>query len=517
MDGEAEIWLEPDRIMELVLESLGDLIDYELAVVLGFSDGDRLRLRVRKARGTLAKEKLSRFELSLRDRPDLAAIIESGGARLLDTGPGRADTYAEVLDLPEGHSCVAAPLRIDGTTVGLLTLDHTSCGVFTAEIVRFLGTIGSLIALALHQADMAAGLRRRNAELTTERNRLIESRANVFESLVGRSPAWIRVIDSIRLVSATEAPVLLLGETGTGKEEAAKALHRLSPRSSGPFITLNCTSIPPGLAESELFGHERGSFTGAHALRRGRFELANGGTLLLDEIGDLPLEIQPKLLRILQEGCFERMGGEAGIRVDVRIVAATHVDLGLAVEKGRFREDLYYRLAVFPIKLPPLRERGQDTILIAEHLLAMLRSHRGWEELHFSAEALACLVARSWPGNVRELGNVVERAAILARGGEIGLEEIGAGDWARCQGRGGISCGDGATQTGQVGMPPGTAADLEGAGSLEAIQREHIRRILVRTRGKLYGSGGAAALLGLRPSTLQSRMKRLGLSRKDFC
>jgi len=504
----AGIWLEPERTMELVLESLGELVDYELAVVLGFIEGDERHLRVRKAMGSLATERLARFELSLNARPDLEAIMESGRPRILDTGPGHPDTYVEILDLPQGHSCLASPLMADGVAVGLLTLDHSDCGVFTPEIVRFLGSIGNLIGIALHQADAAALLRRRNADLASERNRLIENRADVFESLVGNSATWMRVLDSIRLVSATEAPVLLLGETGTGKEEAARAIHRLSPRAAGPLVTLNCTSIPSGLAESELFGHERGSFTGAQALRRGRFEMASGGTLFLDEIGDLPSEIQPKLLRVLQESRFERVGGESAINVDVRIIAATHVDLGRAVEDGRFREDLYYRLAVFPLRLPPLRERGQDIILVAEHLLAKLRGRPGWEGLHFTAEALARLAAQSWAGNVRELGNVVERAAILSRGGSIGADEIATRDGA------GASSAGPDPREGEKARDIGLEGKSGSLASLSELQRSHILKALRRSGGKIYGPGGAAALLGIKPSTLQSRMKKLGLDRK---
>jgi transcriptional regulator with GAF, ATPase, and Fis domain len=264
---------------------------------------------------------------------------------------------------------------------------------------------------------------------------------------------------------------------------------------------VNCSALPASLAESELFGHEKGSFTGAQALRRGRFELADGGTLFLDEIGELPPEIQPKLLRALQEGRFERVGGERSVEVRVRVVAATHVDLQRAVEERRFREDLYYRLAVFPIRLPPLRERGRDVLLLAEHFASKLRARSGWEGLAFEAEALEELAERNWPGNVRELRNTVERAAILARGGLIERRHLAAS---------GVSAG------GRPDAESAPAAAGSGPGTLEEALRVRITQALTASAGRIYGRGGAAELLGLKPSTLQSKMKKLGIERGSF-
>ncbi|MBL8966175.1 MAG: sigma 54-interacting transcriptional regulator [Spirochaetaceae bacterium] len=518
---EGRLSLSPDRTLEIVLESIAELVDYELAVVLDIASPGRLE--VRRARGPLASERLANFSISLARRPDLAAVLEGGVPRLFDRDDGSVDTYAEILELPEGHSCLAAPLLLEGRAVGLLTLDHRRCGVFSPGIVRFIGAISALVAVALAQSAESAGLRAEAARLAAERNRLLERDADAFRRLLGDSPAWTAVLDSIRLVAATEASVLLLGETGTGKEEAARAIHRLSPRAEGPFVALNCSALPPGLAESELFGHERGSFTGAQAQRRGRFELASGGTLFLDEAGDLPLELQPKLLRALQEGSFERVGGERPVRVDVRVVAATHVDLAAAVREGRFREDLYYRLAVFPISLPPLRERGEDVALLAERFLGELRSRPGWEDLRLSRGALEALRARPWPGNVRELKNAVERAAILARGGLIEAEELAA-DGAGPSGPGPLPAGRPLADSladslagSRAGGPrprPRDGATLDSA--LAAAERAEIESALERSRGRLYGSGGAAELLGIKPSTLQGRMKRLGVERSRF-
>jgi len=505
-----EPWLAPEGTMDIVLESLRQLIDYELAVILSFEGKDTLRVRTMK--GPLATRRLADFSISLLERRDLALLLAAGEPRLLATERGFVDTYAEILDLPEGHSCLAAPLTVEGTPIGLLTFDHRTCGVFSEQILRFIGVISRLIAVALAQSEASRNLRDRNRLLLEERNRLLSRDAEAFRDLAGTSPVWMEALDAIKLVAATESPVLLLGETGTGKEEAARAIHTLSARAAGPFVAVNCSALPASLAESELFGHEKGSFTGAQALRKGRFELSHGGTLFLDEIGDLPLEIQPKILRALQEGRFERVGGESSVSVDVRIVAATHVDLGAAVEAGTFREDLFYRVAVFPIRMPPLRERGQDSILIAELFAARLRTRPGWQGLAFSAEALDLIARRDWPGNVRELRNAVERAAILAKGGVVGTPELSAGDWA--QGRAG----------GASGHPgPGTCADpgpgqesTFGTSTLRDAEHAHIRAALARARGRIYGPDGAAAALGLPPSTLQSRVKKLGLDPKEY-
>jgi transcriptional regulator with GAF, ATPase, and Fis domain len=492
--------LSPERTLDIVLRSIGELVDYELAVVLGYDGQDSLE--VRTAMGPLSTPRLSSYSISLAARPDLALLLNADCPKLFAEDEEHLDTYAEVLDLPNGHSCLAAPLSVDGRPIGLLTLDHRSCGIFSKEIVRFIGAISKLVAAALMQAESARSLRDRAASLAAERNRLLALDSDAFRSLVGSSPAWTAVLDSIRLVAATDAPVLLLGETGTGKEEAARALHRLSARARSPFVALNCSALPVSLAESELFGHERGSFTGAQGLRRGRFELASGGTLFLDEIGELPLEIQPKLLRALQEGRFERVGGERPVDVDVRVVTATHVDLAKAVLDGRFREDLYYRLAVFPISLPPLRERGDDVLALAEHFASLLRSRAGWEDLGFDASALGALRSRSWPGNARELRNAVERAAIVARGGTIRAADLAAGEAA------------GGAPVPLAALEAGAASRV--VGSLDDALRERIAAALAATAGRLYGEDGAAALLGLKPSTLQSKMKKLGIDRAAF-
>ncbi len=544
-----EALLAPEGTMEIVLDSLRELVDYELAVVLSYGRDESLT--VRTAKGPLASTRLAGYRLSLRRRRDLARLLADGKPRLLHTDAGDVDTYEEILDLPEGHSCLASPLVAGGATIGLLTLDHRSCGVFSGQILGFIGVISRLIAVALAQSEASRSLRERNTLLVAERNRLLERDAEAFRDLAGSSPAWMEALDSVKLVAGTESPVLLLGETGTGKEEAARAVHRLSPRAPGPFVALNCSALPASLAESELFGHEKGSFTGAQALRRGRFELADGGTLFLDEIGDLPPEIQPKLLRAIQEGRFERVGGERPVTVDVRIIAATHVDLGEAVANGRFREDLFYRIAVFPVRLPPLRERGEDALVLADLFTARLRGRPGWEGLSLDAGAMQLISRRPWPGNVRELRNAIERAAILARGRTIGAAELCAGDWTRgpaspCPAAGCCADAPGETPTpvsatarmsasaratARTAVPgtgsrrthgpgsPGTAGAIGAASpgiTLAEARRRHIEDALARSRGKIYGRDGAAAALGLAPSTLQSAMKKLGILRERY-
>lgn len=505
--------LDPELTLELVLEALGELIDFELAVVLGLEGAELLR--VRKTAGPLAGPGLKDFTIALRDRSDLARILEKGEPRLFSETEAHVDTYEGLLDLPHGHSCLVAPLSCGEKRIGLLTLDHRSCGKFTPGLVRFIATLSRLISISMVQSDAASELEHANADLVRERNALLTPGFEPLTGLVGSSPAWIRSIEAIRMVAGTELPVLILGETGTGKELASRSVHRLSARADQPFVAVNCSALAPSLAESELFGHEKGSFTGASTARKGRFELADGGTLFLDEIGDLPLELQPKLLRIIQEGSFERVGSERTIRVNVRIIAATHVDLAEAARRGRFREDLYYRLNVFPVHLPALRERPGDILLLAENFLADIRTRPGFTRTALSAGAARALEERSWPGNVRELRNALERAAILARGNLIHSAHV---TLAPAPDRGSQDSSDRQPSSLKTGLPDGTAEarfDTVAGPTLAEAQRSAIRKALNQSRGKIYGPGGAALLLGLKPSTLQSRMKKLGMGTRN--
>ncbi len=301
------------------------------------------------------------------------------------------------------------------------------------------------------------------------------------------------MLENTRLVAPTDTSVLITGETGTGKELIARAIHSASTRREKPLIKVNCAALPTGLVESELFGHEKGAFTGAINRRIGRFELAAGGTIFLDEIGEIPLDVQTKLLRILQEREFERLGGAQTIKADVRIIAATNRDLLKAVREKTFREDLYYRLSVFPLQIPPLRDRKDDIPPLADFLVNKFAARVGKRIDGVDQDTMPRLLAYSWPGNVRELENVVERAVILASGSKL---KIGADVLSEKT--------ELPTHQDQAGQRPAT---------LEATEREHILAVLRQTRWIVGGSRGAAKILALHPNTLRSRMKKLGIDR----
>jgi len=298
--------------------------------------------------------------------------------------------------------------------------------------------------------------------------------------------------------------VLILGETGTGKELVASAIHRASGRREKPLVRLNCAAIPANLVESELFGHEKGAFTGASERRDGRFALADGGTIFLDEVGELSLELQVKLLRVLQEGEFEPVGSSRTRRVDVRVLSATNRDLHTMMKDGRFREDLYYRLSVFPILLPPLRKRGNDVLLLAEHFAERFARKLGRPAPPLTDDCKRRLLAYDWPGNVRELANVIERAVITARDGRLNLERS-LPEPACASVPGGGAKAEPASGT--------EAPRIRTVQEIEELERSNLRRALEATRWKISGAGGAAELLGMKPSTLASRMKALGIQR----
>jgi formate hydrogenlyase transcriptional activator len=307
-----------------------------------------------------------------------------------------------------------------------------------------------------------------------------------FEEIIGRSAAMKRVIGQAEVVAPTDATVLILGETGTGKELIARALHRLSHRKNNPFITLNCAAIPTGLLESELFGYERGAFTGALSQKIGRFEMAHRGTLFLDEVGDIPLELQPKLLRALQEKSFERLGGTKTIPIDVRLVAATNRNLTQMMGDKLFRSDLYYRLKVFPIILPPLRDRSEDIPELVRHFTRKYAAKMGRTIEKIPSEAMRALVSWPWPGNVRELENFIERSVILSRG--PGLRA-------------------------PLGELRAAAIETTGGSTLEDMEREYIRRVFREVGGVI---SDAATRLGVPRTTLNAMMKKLGISRSDL-
>jgi transcriptional regulator with GAF, ATPase, and Fis domain len=326
------------------------------------------------------------------------------------------------------------------------------------------------------------------------------NRQDVTDAVVGATAGLRNVMERVEQVAHTDTPVLIYGETGAGKEVVARAVHSRSRRATGPVVRVNCGAIPAGLVDSELFGHERGSFTGAVSTRQGWFERADGGTLFLDEIGELPLEAQVRLLRILQDGTFERVGGSRTLSVDVRIVAATHRDLQEMAAQGTFRQDLWYRIGTFPIVLPPLRERPEDIPLLAAHFAARAGARLGAGPLMLTRTDTELLQGYSWPGNVRELAAVIERAAILGGGRELRIDAA-------------LGIGTAAVSSKATRAP--RSSSLQGA-KLDAAMRDHVERALEAAGGRIEGRGGAASRLGVNPHTLRARMRKLGIDWRAF-
>jgi formate hydrogenlyase transcriptional activator len=318
------------------------------------------------------------------------------------------------------------------------------------------------------------------------------SSEDCFEGIVGKSPALRRVLEHVAIVAPTDSTVLLHGETGTGKELVARAIHNLSSRRDRPYVRMNCAAIPSGLLESELFGHERGAFTGALMQRKGRFELADRGTLFLDEIGDISLELQPKLLRAVQEQEFERLGSAATIQVNVRMIAATHRDLRAMIQEEKFREDLFYRFNVFPIEIPPLRERREDIPLLVNYFVSKLSQRMRKQITSVSRQTMDVLTNHSWRGNVRELANFIERAVIVTRGEEL---EVPAAMLPT------------ASDTVVAVSSPSTFRQAESSVIIDALRA---------AAGRIAGRGGAAERLGLKRTTLQNKIRRLGITKVQY-
>lgn len=387
------------------------------------------------------------------------------------------------------RSYVAAPLVGRQAAFGSLNIGCNTPARYSEEDAQFFADFAKQVALAVENMLAYEEIVRLKASLEGENVYLKEelrSQHN-FEEIVGQSAAIRKVLTAVETVAATNAGVLILGETGTGKELIARAVHNLSGRKDHALIKVNCAAIPTGLVESELFGHERGAFTGALAQKIGRFERADKGTIFLDEIGELPLDLQAKLLRVLQEGEFERVGGSRTITVDARVIAATNRDLEAAVAAGRFREDLYYRLNVFPIELPSLRERREDIPLLAHYFVRKHAKRIGKKFNAVPRNFMDTLKSYPWPGNIRELENVIERAIISSREPRLALTDAFAQRSA--------------------------APHKHSFSTLNDIERQHIAETLKLTNGRVSGDHGAAKILGLKPTTLESRMKKLGMTR----
>jgi len=386
--------------------------------------------------------------------------------------------------------CVV-PLVSHDRALGILGVGSLQENAFTEDDADLLNQIGKQVAIAVDNALAFRQIDELKNQLKEEKLYLeeeIRTEYN-FEEIIGNSPVLMRVLQDVETVAATDSTVLVYGETGTGKELIAHAIHNLSPRRERTLVKVNCAAIPTGLLESEFFGHERGAFTGAIDRRVGRFELADKGTIFLDEVEDIPLELQSKLLRVLQEQEFERLGSSRTQRVDVRIIAATNTDLEELVAEKKFRSDLYYRLNVFPITVPPLRDRPEDIPLLVHFFANRFAQQMKKRIESVPKETMAALTSYTWPGNIRELQNLVERGVILSRGStlEIPLTEL------RRQSR--------------------STSQANSSTTLEAVERDHILRVLSETRWVIGGPGGAAARLGMNRTTLNHRMRKLGISR----
>ncbi len=389
------------------------------------------------------------------------------------------------------QSLCCIPLTTRKGELGTLNLASKEENAFAPPDVGFLEQVAAQVAVALDNARSYREIAQLTDKLANEKLYLeeeIRSELN-FEEIVGESPALKRVLAQARTVAPSDATVLILGDTGTGKELIARAIHRMSSRKDRVFVKLNCAAIPTGLLESELFGHEKGAFTGAISQKVGRLELADKGSLFLDEVGDIPQELQPKLLRVLQDQEFERLGGTRTIRVDIRLIAATNRDLAHAVAEKEFRSDLYYRLNVFPIRMPALSERKSDIPALIRHFVQKFSRRMNKQIEIIPSATMSALVNWEWPGNVRELENLMERSVILSEGRVLNtpLAELRSG-----------------------------AESLDSDGTLESLERQYIIRVLRDTSGVIAGPRGAAVRLGMKRTTLQSRILKMGISRQEY-
>jgi len=402
-----------------------------------------------------------------------------------------ADVHSKkFIDAGVKSSCIV-PLISHNRSLGILGVSSLNENAFTEADAELMGQVAKQIAIAVENALAFREIDQLKKKLEEEKFYLeeeIRTEYN-FEEIIGSSSALKRVLQEVETVAATDSTVLIFGETGTGKELIARAIHNLSPRRERTLVKVNCGAIPTGLLESEMFGHEKGAFTGAIERRVGRFELANHGTIFLDEVEDIPLELQPKLLRVLQEQEFERLGSSRTTKVDVRVVAATNTDLTEMVAEKKFRSDLFYRFNVFPITLPPLRERPEDIPLLVNFFASKFAQKMKKQIETVPSDSMAALVSYSWPGNIRELQNLIERAVILSRGSVLDIP------------------------LGELKQSSRNANGKSGGASLEAVEREHILKVLGEANWVVGGPTGAAARLGLNRTTLNNRMRKLGITR----
>ena len=503
------------------LAALLDLIANEATQLMG-ADRASLFLLDRKGGELWSKVVLGSEEIRFDARLGIAGAVALTGETINVEDAYQDPRFYKEIDLLSGYrtqSLLAVPLRTNnGEIIGTFeVLNKETRGAFSKADEEILKALAAQAAISLENARLYEKMQqeigqRRDAEQALKRtadelqaalaeveqlkNRLqienvylqeeIKTEHN-FEEIIGRSAALKKVLRGAEQVASSDATVLISGETGTGKELVARALHNLSQRKDTPLVKVNCGAIPANLVESELFGHEKGAFTGALQRRIGRFEMADGGTIFLDEVGELPLDTQVKLLRVLQDGEFERVGSSKPVKVDVRVIAATNRNLSAAIKEGAFRQDLFYRLNVFPLDMPPLRERKTDIPLLANFFMNKFGKKMGKDIKGVSKATLERMESYSWPGNVRELQNVIERPVVTASSSTIEIDDS------------------------ILGADSTSHADVE---ALQQVERAHIIRVLKQTKWVVHGQAGAAAILRINPSTLRFRMEKLGIKRQ---
>ncbi len=489
---------DPSSIDELLrrgLDWLAGIAPYDLACVLEL-EGDALR--VRAARGRLASDRVRAHRLALSEYPAVREALETRRGRAFtedDHAHGDGDPFDGVLDLAPGHSCMVVPLAAGSELVGALTLDREECRAFPKATVDLVEIYARVLALALRLADDKRALAELGAQ-QHERAQLLEERVVGREEhgvlVSSASPLARELATRARQVAATSTPVLILGETGTGKERLAHAIHRWSPRRERPFVVVNCAAIPEALIESELFGHTRGAFTGATRDRSGLFRTAHGGTLLLDEIGEMPLKMQPAMLRTLQEKTVRPVGSAKEEPVDVRVIAATNRDLEQMVKDQTFREDLFYRLHVIEVRIPPLRERSEDIPALIDHFLGIFSARHKRERKSVEKDAQRHLCDYHWPGNVRQLEHVLLNAWLMGEGRELG--------WA-----------DFTLPDSQGGGPPKSDHRSRTHKNEEEFRESERQRILKALAACNWNRVQAAKLSGIPRRTFYRRLKEYGL------
>src|SRR6201998_4728281 len=488
--------LELSDLLREIVGSIRELMKYE-AVGVALPDGDDRELR------RYVLDSPDQEQIASEHVPDLVKTVFRTGRPLNAT---KQELAADPLIPRQRNSLCLFPLISRDRVLGVFGVGSSRENAVIDDDLTFLGEVANRIALAVENAlaykqvsELKDQLAQENVYLESE----IRSELH-FEEIVGKSEQLLRALKEVETVAPTDSTVLIYGETGTGKELIARAVHNLSSRKSNAFVKLNCAAIPTGLLESELFGHEKGAFTGAITQRVGRFELANRGTIFLDEVGEIPLELQPKLLRVLQEREFERLGSTRTLHADARLIAATNRDLSAMVEQQKFRSDLFYRLNVFPVRVPPLRERPEDISLLVRHFAQQFARRMSKKIETIAAELLKSLQAYHWPGNIRELQNVIERAVILSMGTvlHVPLGEL--------QSQSALAAATGSPADGKTELGAGKGI----RDVLDDAERKHILAALMQTNWVVAGPNGAAAQLGMKRSTLQLRMRRLGISRE---